>query len=132
VIRALRDDPTALERSGPYDLDDRERRRLLAMVGHEGMSHYCTLYRANRLTPIGRGLPRTCALLGERLAREVDRFWESAPDGEIQFRLEAERFALHLAGRLASGELADTDDLSAVLAAEHAELDARLGASFHP
>jgi hypothetical protein len=131
----LRQDPTALDRVdpyGPYDLDERERRRLLAMVRHAGMSHHCTLYRANRLTPIGRGLPQTCELLGDRLSDELDTFWEREPDGEIQFRLEAERFVDHLHARLRAGELDDTGDLAAVLAIERAELGARLGSSFHP
>ena len=93
----LRQDTSLLD---AYVLDDRERRRLLAMVENAGMSHNCTLYRANRLTPIARSLPRTCVLLGSRLAAELEDFWEAAPDSELQFKREAERFGEFLLQRL--------------------------------
>ena len=93
----LRHDASLLD---TYALDGRERRRLLAMVENAGMSHNCTLYRANRLTPIARSLPRTCVLLGARLATELEAFWTAAPDSELQFKREAERFAVFLTERL--------------------------------
>jgi hypothetical protein len=129
----LRADASLLD---SYQLDDRERRRLLAMVSHQGMSHNCTLYRANRLTPIGRGLPITCELLGERLSLELERFWTDQPDAEIQFRLEAQRFAVYLLRRLDSGAFADeprlAEALTDVLARERRVLDQRLGPVLHP
>src|SRR5690606_21742477 len=83
---ALRADPALLE---SFALDARERERLLAMVRHPGMSHHCTLYRANRLTAIARSLPRTCQQLGTALSDQLDRFWASSTEAELQFRREA-------------------------------------------
>lgn len=113
-----------------YDLEPRERRRLLAIVGHEGMSHNCTLYRANRLTPLARSLPRTCDLLGDRLRDELERFWEQEPSTEIQFKVEAERFGLYVFERTRCGALVD-DTLVTVLGEELAELDTRFGLDNH-
>ena len=113
-----------------YALDERERRRLLAMVLHPGMSHNCTLYRANRLTPIARSLPRTCMRLGSQLTTELEHFWAEQPDSELQFKREAERFAHFLWQRLRAGVLADTsiaDDLQAELQA----LGLRFGVDVH-
>jgi hypothetical protein len=114
-----------------YTLTARERRRLLAMVRHPGMSHNCTLYRANRLTPIARSLPRTCVRLGSRLATELEAFWAAQPDSELQFKREAERFARFLLQRLRAGALPDTsiaDDIHAELQV----LGVRFGADVHP
>ena len=96
----LRADPSLLE---PFALDAREHERLLAMVRHAGMSHHCTLYRANRLTAIARSLPQTCEQLGIALSGELNRFWGSSTEAELQFRREAERFAHWLLGRIAHG-----------------------------
>lgn len=113
-----------------YDLNPRERERLLAIVRHEGMSHNCTLYRANRLTPIVRSLPRTCALLGDRLTEVLERFWAERPDTEIQFKLEAERFGHYLLERTTLGPVAD-EQLVAVLREELDSLDALYGLDQH-
>ena len=94
---ALRDDPTLAER---FALDARERSRLLSMVHHVGMSHHCTLYRANRLTPIAQRLPRTCERLGPALVYELEAFWATADAPEQPWRREAERFARWLLQRV--------------------------------
>lgn len=114
---ALRADPSLLE---SFALDARERERLLAMVRHPGMSHHCTLYRANRLTAIARSLPRTCQQLGTALGDQLDRFWASSTEAELQFRREAERFAHWLLGRIADGAVGD----AALADTVHAELQA--------
>jgi hypothetical protein len=124
----LRRDGSLLE---TYDLDDRERRRLLAVVGHEGMSHNCTLYRANRLTPLARSLPRTCALLGARLMPELEAFWARKPNTEVQFKLEAERFAHYLSERCNEGAFGVADELAAVLRVELSDLDRQFGLNSH-
>jgi hypothetical protein len=85
-----------------YDLTGRERLRLVAMANHGGMSHNCTLYRANRLTPIARCLPRTCLALGEHLRDTFDGFLDElgeASEFDLQFRVEAERFARFVRSR---------------------------------
>jgi hypothetical protein len=124
----LRRDGSLLEK---YDLDDRERRRLLAIVGHEGMSHNCTLYRANRLTPLARSLPRTCALLGDRLLPELEAFWAREPNTEVQFKLEAERFAHYLSERCNEGAFGAAEELAAVLCVELSDLDRQFGLDSH-
>jgi hypothetical protein len=101
--------------SGPelldeYTLTSRERERLHAMASHPGMSHNCTLYRANRLTPIARCLPATCLHLGPRLRAEFDNFLATSSDAfDLQFRGEAERFARYLNARLAGGAIEDPE-----------------------
>jgi hypothetical protein len=93
-----------------YNLTARERERLHAMASHPGMSHNCTLYRANRLTPIARCLPATCLHLGPRLRAEFDNFLTTASGAfDLQFRGEAERFAAYLIARLDCGALDDTE-----------------------
>jgi hypothetical protein len=100
----LRQDASLLD---GHELSARERRRVLAMVQHAGMSHNCTLYRANRLTPIARSLPGTCVRLGARLVHELEAFWAAALDSELQFKREAERFAQFLLPRLRAGSASD-------------------------
>lgn len=114
-----------------YDLDNRERRRLLAIVGHEGMSHNCTLNRANQLTPLARSLPRTCGLLGDRLMPELEAFWAREPNTEVQFKLEAERFAHYLSERCNEGAFGVAEELAAVLCVELSDLDRQFGLDSH-
>lgn len=125
---ALRQDSSLLD---AYDLEPRERQRLLAMVRHEGMSHNCTLYRANRLTPLVRSLPRTCELLGDQLAEVLEQFWVDRPDAEVQFKLEAERFSQYI---LQHGipDIKKDDHLLCVLQEEIDGLDERFGLDNHP
>jgi len=114
-----------------YDLDNRERRRLLAIVGHEGMSHNCTLNRANQLTPLARSLPRTCDLLGDRLMPELEAFWAREPNTEVQFKQEAERFAHYLSERCNEGAFGVAEELAAVLCVELSDLDRQSGLDSH-
>lgn len=124
----LREDESVLD---AYDLDPRERNRLVAMAGNEGMSHNCTLYRANRLTPIARSLPKTCLQLGKGLLKELEAFWASEPDSELQFKREAERFALFLIERIRSGAVEDAT-IEPLLRSELEELESRFGLDVHP
>jgi hypothetical protein len=101
-----------------FQLTELERRRLMAMVSHAGMSHNCSLYRANRLTPIARSLPQTCVRLGSKLVLELERFWELSPDTELQFKRESERFALFLLNQLNS----DKDEEAELIEVIRAEL----------
>ncbi len=125
---ALQDDPALAD---AYALTPREKARLLAVVNHPGMSQNCTLYRANRLTPIARSLPRTCVRLGRQLLPELQAFWAAAPDSELQFRREAERFAWFLLDRIALGGLQDVADPDDIRLEMH-ELGVRFGTDFHP
>jgi hypothetical protein len=114
-----------------YDLSPLERRRIIEIVSHPGMSHNCTLYRANRLTPIARSLPETCSALGARLGEELDAFWRLEPDTELQFKREATRFASFLIRRIERGEIADPI-LEECLARELQALGASFGYDPHP
>jgi hypothetical protein len=125
---ALRQDSSLLD---AYDLEPRERQRLLAMVRHEGMSHNCTLYRANRLTPLVRSLPRTCELLADRLTEVLEQFWIERPDAEVQFKLEAERFGRYVLERGIPG-IKDEERLFSVLREEIEGLDEFFGLDNHP
>jgi hypothetical protein len=100
-LRLRREPTSVLER---YQLDGRERSRLLAIVRQPGMSVSCTLYRSNRIIPLHTRLPYSCALLGEDLGSELTAFWDSRA-AEVGFGAEVENFASFLRGRLASGAL---------------------------
>jgi hypothetical protein len=88
-----------------YDLTDRERRRLSAVVAQPGMSTSCTLYRVNRITPLYSYLPLTCGLLGDDLIVEAERYWRQGKPGDLQFGPETQRFARFLRERFAAGAL---------------------------
>ena len=90
-----------------YDLSPRERRRLVGVVRQPGMSTTCTLYRVNRITPLYTLMPLTSFLLGDRLIAEAEAYWAEFPGSDLQFRLEVERFAGFLQGRLRTGQLED-------------------------
>src|SRR6266545_4208965 len=119
LARAVRrGDEAALER---YDLSPRERTRLETVAAQRGMEVSCTLYRANRLTPVVMLLPYTCFILGDRMKSIADRFWnESRTD--LQFRNEIERFAAFLLELVRSGKL-DEPLLEEVLAFELATME---------
>jgi hypothetical protein len=91
LCRAARVDPgLVLDR---YDLAPRERVRLMEIIRQPGMSVNCSLYRANRITPLYTALPFTCFLLGADLKQAVDRFWNEQAEVDLQFKFEIVRFA---------------------------------------
>jgi hypothetical protein len=94
LCREVRRDGSRLPAA--WDLTPRERRRLVAIAAHRGMAANCTIYRANRLTPLWNLLPRTCFLLGEKLHSELDRYWGGASVADLQFGSEIRLFAAHL------------------------------------
>ncbi|MFN6131536.1 MAG: hypothetical protein ACK46L_01275, partial [Synechococcaceae cyanobacterium] len=53
---AVRRNPALLAER--YQLSERERRQVLATANHPSMECTCSLYRANRLAPLVRNLPR--------------------------------------------------------------------------
>ena len=75
-----------------YQLSERERRQVLATVHHPSMECTCSLYRANRLAPLVRNLPRTIAALTERLEPVLNDYWEAHPWPHRYGYLESERF----------------------------------------
>jgi hypothetical protein len=104
LCSALRHDPDRLPAG--WDLSPRERRRILAVVRHRGMGTTCSLYRANRVTPLWTLLSRTCFLLGDAFRAEVDLHLARQRDADLQLATEVRSFAAHLRRRLAAGELA--------------------------
>lgn len=90
---------------GRYDLSDRDRRRLLEVVQQPGMLVNCSLYRANRLSPIYNLIPHTCFVLGAALLSEATEFWEGYRETRLQFHEEVQQFGDFLQRRLEMGLL---------------------------
>src|ERR1044072_489109 len=90
---------------GRYDLSDRDRRRLVAVVQQRGMLVNCSLYRANRLSPIVNLIPRTCFVLGDALLDEANEFWKSFRETRLQFHEEVKQFGEFLRRRIEIGFL---------------------------
>jgi len=90
---------------GRYDLSDRDRRRLVAVVQQPGMLVNCSLYRANRLSPIVNLVPHTCFLLGNALLDEATEFWKGFKETRLQFHEEVKQFGDFLRRRIEMGFL---------------------------
>lgn len=87
---AVRADPATT--LAPYDLDERERRRLAGAVWQRGMDANCTLYRTTRITALHSVLPLTLDALGSALRHVLDSYWEEQPLHDVRFAQEAARF----------------------------------------
>jgi hypothetical protein len=103
LCRTMRADPNRI--LDCYDLTERERRRLDAVVRQRGMTTNCTLYRANRITSIYTLLPYTCFQLGNDLRREAELFWNTSVEAEVQFKHESARFGAFLKNRIEAREI---------------------------
>jgi len=90
---------------GRYDLSDRDRRRLIEVVQQPGMLVNCSLYRANRLSPIYNLVPHTCFLLGDALVDEATEFWTGFKETRLQFHDEVKQFGEFLRRRMEMGIL---------------------------
>jgi len=88
-----------------YDLSDRDRKRLMEVVQQPGMLVNCSLYRANRLSPIYNLVPHTCFLLGNALLDEATEFWKEFKETRLQFHEEVQRFGAFLRRRVEMGFL---------------------------
>jgi hypothetical protein len=86
-----------------YDLSARDRRRLVSVVRQRGMLVNCSLYRANRLSPIYNLMPHTCFLLGDALMDELTEFWTDFDESRLQFDEEARKFGKFLRRRIKLG-----------------------------
>ena len=123
LCREVRRSPETLR--DRYDLTDKEQRRLAGIVATEGMEANCMLYRANRLAPVALNLPDTCAALGDDLTDLISAYWASEPTTDVNFLVEADRFARYLAAR--GPDLGPA--VRAALAVEHGHLAAKLAAA---
>jgi hypothetical protein len=88
---------------GRYDLSARDRKRLVEVVQQPGMFVNCSLYRANRLSPIYNLAPHTCFLLGNALLDEATEFWKDFRETRLQFHEEVQRFGDFLRRRVEMG-----------------------------
>src|SRR6266568_2391901 len=71
-------------------------RQDVGIVSSKGMEANCMLYRANRLAPIALNLPETCEAIREDLNRLVSTYWDSEPETDVHFLIEADRFCRFL------------------------------------
>lgn len=90
---------------GRYDLSDRDRRRIVDVVRQRGMLVNCSLYRANRLSPIYNLVPHTCFVLGDAFLDEATEFWKDFRETRLQFHEEVIRFGDFLRRRIEQGFL---------------------------
>jgi hypothetical protein len=102
LCRQIRSDPSALH--DRYNLDGREFQRLVIMARHPGMRCACIVYRSNRLAPLAMNAGDTCKSLGPELRRLLDEYWSTAPETNVHFFIETDRFFQFLFRKLSEGE----------------------------
>jgi hypothetical protein len=105
-----------------YELSTRERARLCEVVWQRGMSTNCSLYRANRVTPLYLLLNYSCRSLGDQFRALLDEFWDAKIYRDGQFPSEVERFAAFLRKRIAD------DNVSTPYTAELLDFELKLNA----
>lgn len=86
-----------------FDLTEKEKLRLHAIVRQKGISACCSLYRMNRVTPVYSQLSNTCALLKDRLIPLVEEFWQYLAKPSLQFREEVLEFGNFLMNKINAG-----------------------------
>ncbi len=115
LCRALRRGESAvLDR---YNLNERERNRLLDIALQPGIAMNCALARGNRLELIVEAFPKTCTLIKSRLPRLLDELWEQRKPDNTQLFGEENAFAAFIARKVSHGEL-DVECLSEIFAYE--------------
>jgi hypothetical protein len=102
-FRALRRGESAL--LNRYDLDQRERNRLVEISSQPGMAMNCSLARGNRLELIVSAYPKTCTLLKPLLPRLLDELWDSHKPDNYQLFGEETAFAEFIGDKIRQGEL---------------------------
>jgi hypothetical protein len=113
--RALRRGESSL--LDQYDLNERERNRLMEMSRRRGMAMICSLARGNRLEVIVDPFPKTCILLKPLLPRLLDELWEQHKPDNYQLFGEEDAFAVFIARKIGQGELS-VEYLSEIFAYE--------------
>ncbi len=88
-----------------YDLTDRELHRLKTVVWQKGMSTNCTLYKANRITPLHTLLPYSSLLLDSDFIYYVEEFWKFFDKSDLQFKNEVEAFGNFIKMKIEKGEI---------------------------
>ncbi|WP_448584982.1 hypothetical protein [Thermaurantiacus sp.] len=126
LVSAVRRNPEAALRA--YDLDERERRRLIHVAGQTGMEAQCTLYRVTRLASLTALLPETMQSLQPELRPIVDAYWKAEAVHDVRFAAEARRFLGFLEQNPHLLAKASGKSPSAVLSRARRELAANLRA----
>ncbi len=90
-----------------FDLDPREKRRLLAIAGQSGLDTGVLIHRSFRLSMVVRSLPRTCRLLGAKLSDLVHEYWRDHLPLHYNFVWESCRFARYLRDLVQRDSLAE-------------------------
>lgn len=88
-----------------YDLNERERGRLIDISQQNGIAMNCSLARGNRLEVIVGAFPKTCILLKPMLSRLLDELWESRQPDNYQLFGEEDAFAEFVAIKIGHDEL---------------------------
>jgi hypothetical protein len=103
-FRALRRGESAL--LDRYNLNERERNRLLEISRQPGMAMNCSLARGNRLELIVGSFPKSCILLKPLLPGLLDELWETHKPDNYQLIGEEDAFAAFIAQKISHGGLA--------------------------
>jgi len=88
-----------------FDLSEKEKLRLRAIVRQRGVSACCSLYRMNRVTPVYSQLSNTCALLKDKLIPLIEEFWQYLTKPSLQFREEVLEFGNFLMNKINVGAI---------------------------
>jgi hypothetical protein len=88
-----------------FELTEKEKMRLHAILRQKGMSACCSLYRMNRVTPVYTQLSNTSAILGEDLVPIISEFWNHLSAPSLQFREEVLEFGFFLMKKIDSGQV---------------------------
>jgi hypothetical protein len=89
-----------------YELSDKEKRRLHAVLRQKGISACCSLYRMNRVTPVYSQLSNTCTILGDDLIPVIEAFWNQLTAPSLQFKEEVLGFGHFLMDKIDRGLIA--------------------------
>lgn len=95
------DDPALLDQK--YTLSEKEKLRLLDMIGQKGMRANYMLYQMNRLTPLTMFMAYTLKILQPRLMHVLRAFWAAYPRPSFQFKDELQTFSSFLWEQIAKG-----------------------------
>lgn len=89
----------------PFDLSDRELRRLEALARDGGLKTGTLLHRSTRLSMLSNTLPRTCRVLGPKGLKELTHaYWSEHPSYSAFFIQEGGRFGRFALDRLEKGQ----------------------------
>jgi hypothetical protein len=127
MCRRARKDPDFLKER--YDISDREYRRLVMMVNHDGMACNCMLYRANRLAPLAINLYGFCKALGPRLGDLLSEYAGLYPNTNVHFYLECDRFCRFIAKKIGEGYYLEPE-AQAIFNEEFSRIELGLVASY--